>query len=742
MLSIFIFCILLSLIWFPELKHHYVSTEVIPMTSVESGQTVPSKDVLEELRFQRLLERDWKTDAQLVVTAEKLLKGSVEIPGRPVMNLHLPFDASDLDKGTDEWQLQFSGLIVPEIFIDAYRITGREAFYDGARDSILAWAKYEKGAWLNRGFLWNDHAVAARIRTLVDFWEIYRARADYMPFTAQQILEFASRSGELLAKPDQFTVATNHGVMQNVALWQLCIAFPSLPHVGEYKQIAFARLKSQISFYVSPEGVVLEHSAGYHEFGVFLLGLVLRDATLLNLDVPSDWIRKYEAAQDFYAQIRRPDGTLPPFGDTGISSEGKGGPSTIRLTGRNDEGRFGPVVAKPVEFRPKPFAIYPVSGYAVVWDGASNKGAREDFAQTVLAWSYYPGHGHKHADELGVLLWARGQEWWTNVGYWPYGDPDRKRAECWESSNAPHLVGENCISDRRATLTSSLYSNGLFAAEMDRQGPGGLRIRRLVVHLVPSTWVIVDDCTGAFQNHLQTVWTAAPDLMLKPGATPGAYTLSTNEAKGQLRAYFLGLPSLTIKNFRGSHDHFAGWISVDGRTAPTNAIVTDQPAEGAWAVTVWVFDKVSGGRGREVSAASVEWSNKRLWKIQVALENGWQLISRDGEKISVDGAPPDKSEHLPISETLESPPPGTTSQIDALRASYQVAAAQYPHFKDLSRYRVRASVLGIALFFLQELFLELERRRGGAHLFGVRIIALLAWIGLCVWVPVFYLRAF
>jgi len=725
----------LSLIWIPELRGYYVPREAITVAMTDGGRTVPSDVVLDEMRFHRLLTLDWRDDAQLVETAEQLLKGSAEVPGFPAVRIRLPFDPSDLDRGPGLWQLQFCGLVVPEIFIDAYRLTGREEFYHAARDVILAWAKYERSAWLNRGFLWNDHAVAARVRTLADFWSIYRHRPDYRSDVALQIWEFAARTGALLAKPDQFTFATNHGVMQNIGLLQICIAFPSLPHTEAYKRIALSRLKDQISFYVSPEGVILEHSAGYHRFGLFLFGMVLRYATLLELDVPSDWNRKYEQAKQFYLDIRRPDGSLPTFGDTGIVSDR----SAVPVTHLDSQERFAPLVAADTGFHPSSVAVYPVSGYAVLWDGSKGQSSSQDLSQTVLAWSYYPGHGHKHADEPSVLLWARGQEWWTNAGYWSYDDPDRIHAECWEGSNAPHLVGEKCKSVRTAALTSSLDSIKLFAAEMERQGPGDLKIRRLVVYEPPSIWVIVDECRGAAQSNLQTTWTTAPTVRMERGATPGAYTLSTAGAEGQLRAYFLGPPAMTIKNFWGSRDPFAGWITLDGRPMAANAISTGQPAEAAWAVTVWVLDKDSGAKGNESSAARVEWSNGRSWKILVPLEAGSQIISRDGERISVDGVPHDRSTHSPIVETLEPPLPRAASQIAALRADYQVAAARYPRFRDLFLYRQRASLIGIALLFLQESFLAIYRRLGGTHLLALRTFALLAWAGLCVWVPLVYL---
>jgi hypothetical protein len=734
-LSLFLFFVFLTLVWLPEVSHYYVRNEVIERRLIEQGRTTPSDSVLDEMRSHRLLEHEWQNQAQLVETAEKLLTGEVQFSGLPPAQIHLPFDPSDLEKGSTQWQLQFSGLIVPETLIDAYRATGREQFYDLARDSILAWAKFEKSAWLNRGFLWNDHAVATRVRTLADFWSIYRRRPDFRPDIAQLIWEFAARSGALLAKPDQYTFATNHGVMQNIALWQLSLAFPALPKSEEYKQLALSRLKGEISFYVAPDGAILEHSADYHAFGLYLFGMALRYATLLHLNPPMEWDQKYEKATQFYLEIRRPDGSLPPFGDTAVGLRHK----AMQLTRKDEHGLYVPLATAELELPPDPIGLYPVSGYAILWDDVARQ-AHEDVSQTVLAWSYFTGHGHKHADEPSVLLWSGGQEWWTNSGYWSYDDPGRVSAECWEGSNAPHLTGEKCRPNRKSSLIGSLSSSSLFAAEVERSGPGDLTIARLLVHTQSLVWVIVDHCTGASQNTLQTIWTTAPNVTLEVGATPGAFLLSTDTKDRRFRSYFLGPAAMRTENIRGSRDPFAGWISLEGKPTVTNSIVTSQPAEGAWAVTVWAMDTHSDNRAEANSPPTVEWSNAREWSVRVPLKGGSELISREGDRISIEPATTTAGHSDTVSDTLSPPPTSAAIQIAALTASYESEAARYPHFRDLFVYRLRASRLAIAFLLLQGLFFAMLRYAGSMYLAPLRILALFGWLASCVWVRLLYLN--
>ena len=196
---------------------------------------------------------------------------------------------------------------------------------------------------------------------------------------------------------------------------------------------------------------------------------------------------------------------------------------------------------------------------------------------------------------------------------------------------------------------------------------------------------------------------------------------------------------MTIQSFRGSRDPFAGWVAEDGEPRPTDAVVTDQPVEGAWALTIWVLEEGSPVKSLEQPPGPVQWNNGRSWKVLVPLAKGPQLISRNGDTISV--APGLSPAHPRIAATLDAPPAGVADQRAVLDANYQAAAIRYPRFRDLFRYRLRASVLGIVIFAFQELFLALYRRVGGKHLTAFGILALLGWVGLSVWVAIFYLGA-
>ena len=734
-LSVLAPLVVLGVIWLPEINHHYVSETEIASDRLEEGRREVPDAVLDEIRGYRLIPRKWKDSAELIGVADKMLQGVAELPGYEPVTLHLPLEAADLSKGSGLWGLQFAGLVVPEVLLDAYRQTGREEYYEKARDMILDFGYFERGALFDRGFLWNDHAVAARARTLGDFWAAYRHRRDYDPRIAAAVWRFAERTEEMLSKPDNYTFATNHGVMQNLALWHLCIAFPTMKNCEADKQLALRRLTEEFDFYVAPDGVILEHSAGYHEFGTFLLGLALRYSTLLNIEVPREWAKKYELAKVFYAEIRRPDGTLPTFGDTEDQTDPQGIPIALEQA----NGKFS-ALEPAKEWRPESaFQVYPLSGYVLYWEGMENWPATNDLAQAVLVASYFRGHGHKHADELSALFWAGGQNWWTNAGYWSYDDPNRTFAEGWNGSNAPHLAGESPGSDRKASVVGFAHSKEVVAAEAERRGPGNFVARRLMLRFRQDIWIVADSYSGSAGSSVRTFWTTAPGMSVETVGDGSEFVLRSKTGTA-LRASFLGVPKLQLSRYRGSRTPFAGWVMHQESPQPVEALLAEQPSGQGCAFTVWSLQRQHLSRSIENGpiASNVECKGETSWSIRVNSEAGVETVERRGDEIAYSGG---VTRAKVVRVTLETVSRQVERETSIVEEAYGKAAAHYPRFRDLMEYRRRASVAVIILLVSQELALIAVRRRWNSVVSGVQMLAVLSWAATGVWLHWSYLAA-
>jgi hypothetical protein len=626
-------------------------------------------------------------------------------------------------QGSLNWQFFHARLMMPRILLAAYRMTGREDFFLMARDVILGWASYERHAVLPKGLLWNDHAVAERILALAEFWALYRHHPSFEMSGAKEIFIFAARSGRFLADPAHFTGSTNHGLMQNLALWHLCLAFPSIPETSRYRELALERLREQMVFYINEEGFVLEHSAGYHKDGVQFITMAFRYMSLLGITIPSEWQQTYEKAKVVYAELRRPDGSLPMFGDTG---SGDVDPYVVMP---GIDGRYGHP-SQMIAWRPREaYSVFPVAGYSIWWDGLDHWPTTQSLSQTVVAWSYFPGHAHKLADEMSVLLWARGQTWWTNVGYWPYveterGQVGREEAVSWNGSNAPHLTGESASSVRTTKLLGHGWSGGPRFIDLERRGPRGYVARRQVVQVTNNLWVIIDHAAGDSRDRTTTVWTAAHDIQMSEGHIASSYELRSRTSASVLTKFISGSVGTTIRSVKGSRTPFAGWQVVDNSGRPASAILVEQPANDSWAMAVWSLNDNRSGTRRVIAAPSMHsWEGPEKWAIVLPVESGAIRLSRVANEIVLEGF----DERYPARLMLARPA-GIEERIAAIHQAHEKLSRKYPRFGDHVDYRLKATYLVLVGIALQETVFAVYKLFTRKYYFLLRGLSAIAWV--------------
>jgi hypothetical protein len=661
-----------------------------------------------------------------MTAAEHLLKGELKLPGSVPWKFTTPFASRDLDRAPS--QLEFAGLIVPIILLDAYELTSRPEFFVMARESIVKFAEYEAAAWLPPGFLWDDHATAARIPVLIKFWRLYRSRPDFDPRVARTVLQLLARSGKLLAKPSHYTFRTNHGVMQNLALLYLCISFPKLPNVDNGCRTAIDRLSEQMGHFVNAEGVVLEHSAGYHAFGMELLGMIFRCLTLLDRPIPSDWTDKYRKVRAYYANLRRPDGTLPMYGDTGSNI-------WAPLVTVPDESGRAAALQRARDWRPeKPFNLFPVAGHAIWWRGLEKWPEPRDVAQTVVTWSNFRGHGHKLADELSVVLWSGGQTWVTNSGYWPYGNWGREQAEGWEGANAPHLSGEPKNSARTAELLGYADNGRVTVLDLLRRGPEGYAARRQLVQLGAELWLVLDQIEDQTPRRSITLWTLDPELVVVEKPFENAFRLKSRGSGSTMLAHFLASEGTEIETFRGSSQPFAGWVVTEGTPTPATAFRIEQPSGNSWALALWIPEKRVGTNNVLAPPEILEWANGDRWILRIPLQSGNVVLQRmDREVIVQDVAR--GQDRVRVARA-----PDISAERAVIRSAFRASESQSQKYRDLYRYRLKITYLLLAILAIQEVSCFLLWNAMRKYQFALRVAQSSAWFIMGAWIVFVYLE--
>lgn len=536
----------------------------------------------------------------------------------------------------------------------------------------------------------------------------------------------------MLAKPSFYAWRTAHGTVTDLAILQIAVAFPELPGVAELRRVALERFHNHLSYWINEEGVTLLHSAGYHSGSLNAFGSALRLYTLNGIKIPEEWWKRYAKAVDFNSTLRRPDGTLPMYGDTGSM------PSLApRLTARRD----GAGAAEPLKERtPSPpsnsFSVYPVAGHAILWDGLPQADAADTMAaQTVITWSYHPGLGHKVADELSMILWVSERTWLTNTGYWPYGVPGREQAESWEASNAPHLLGESKHSERTSRVRGLGQGDGIAFIDIERSGPQGYSVRRQIVRLVDDkSWVVLDHSLDSAAQTTTTNWTFYPDLSVSPLATEGRYWVVAANSLAGMVCSFSGSDGFRMELTAGRAAPFAGWVVLDRTPTRAPAIVVRQPSRSSWSLATFALADSEQAAAVGPGARMDKWVDADHWTAVVPTASGMATLARVGSRVVMhrDGSP---GADVAINLVEREAP---AAEIGAVRDAVQRASENFHKFRELISYRVTVSYLLVAVLVGQELLLFLIRRRLIRVARTLRVASWVAWTTGGLWLSQVY----
>jgi hypothetical protein len=709
----------LILIWAPEIAANWVMSERVDEANLVRAYREPADQVLNEIARQQLgLPARGDTASEQVVSdiltrADRILAGQAQFYHQPAVAIDFPFRAANLDRGPPTHQLYMAGLGTVDVLLQAYRASGKEPYFEAATEELMAFSRADRYSLVPRGLLWNDHALANAVRVLVDFWRVARSKADFNRDAAREIMALAGRTAERLAKPGLFTYRTNHGVMQNLALLQFAAAFPWYAKASTFSELACRRLDTQLKYYVSPEGPILEHSAGYHEFGRNLLVAAIRLADLDGCVVPVEWREKMEKVRAFSATLRRPDGSLPVYGNTDYGLDAR---SPAEMGG-----------ARP----PQAFGLFPISGVAVWWSGLDAWPNEDALSQTAVTWSNFPSRAHKLTDDLSIVVWARGVTWLGNTGYWPYGAAGFDQAHSWRGSNAPHFDGERDSVKRDLVLRGAGTTDRLQAIDLERRVLSEKStFRRQVIAVAGTTWVVADSIDAQRNDAVERLWTTQPESEVRT-IDDSTFLLVRHDRPIAARLSLLGDLSGAPEVKRGSVNPFAGWIVRDGLPLAAPSITVRQKAG-----TSLVFTVLEIGNESALSA----YRTPRI--VEAATSDRWELllggerpltVSRSGSSVTAkfgDGST--------TTASLDSVPvePQRQQIIDA----YVATEREYPRFKELVEFRYRVTWLALALVLLQEATLVAVRAAGATVVLSLRALASLSWVAFGLLAVMWYLN--
>lgn len=364
------------------------------------------------------------------------------------------------------WQWRLNWLSFLSYLMAYHHETREEAILDMGKEAIDSWLRTYLKTDPSYGFefIWHDHATALRAEQLVLFsyyCKIYDSNWSRKNAYFFEYLEYGLQvHGEWLSKDSFYSEYTNHGLEQARVLLLLSSVFDGIKAI-EWQNIALHRISKELKFAFTNEGVHVENSPAYHifVFKVFLNIIKEYPAEILG-DLSTEFDLFSVKALEFITHILRPDGLLPPIGDTEQLSTSDSYYEAFGHTLEYENFIYA-LSAGLKGVAPKlNNKVYPKSGYAIFrdeWFSNTNFNKSLQIAVKVGCSSRY----HHQQDEGHINLYAGGEDWLIDSGLYNYipTDPIRKYMRSRAAHNVPIITHTNYSNDFEHRLRSWQVTN-------------------------------------------------------------------------------------------------------------------------------------------------------------------------------------------------------------------------------------------------------------------------------------------
>lgn len=354
------------------------------------------------------------------------------------------------------------------------------------KELVGTWCERFESAPEEDDFPWHDHATALRLDRLSRMaLELKDCWFDNL----------AARHAMLLLQESFYSRHTNHGFDQALSLILAALAFSNDPDAKTWKSIGLARLKDEITFAFTDEGVHVENSPAYH---MGMISNMIRARNLLeasHIDL-GDFDILFDKAIKFLAWMTRPDRNVVYLGDS--ASYRANLSSSLAHLGNAGMMQWASSGGQEGTAPDKQWMVYEQSGYAIYRSSWQDWRKHTHLIMKCGFLSRY----HRQDDDLNILLHALGEDWLIDSGLYNHNqkDPVRIYMRSALAHNVPYLqdirTDRSTPGENFARLRNIPIEGGRFSAEgVTAMYQGGVVTRKFIVHDTLN-FEIIDNFSG------------------------------------------------------------------------------------------------------------------------------------------------------------------------------------------------------------------------------------------------------
>lgn len=464
--------------------------------------------------------------------------------------------------GSRSWQLYFHSLRVVGYLANAAEVSGDSTYLEKAGEIIESWFDFHYNNASPPRYAWYDHSVANRVRNITHFLRAYASLPDIsLPdslFEKTHIM--LQEHGTWLAAEKNYA-PYNHGMMASMALTQLALTFPHFEDSELWAKVGIDRIRERIEADLSAESVHKEHSPGYH---IFFLDLIITIDDYLkakNVHLFQSGDRTMEKMLEYVAYMVKPNHYLPTVGDTSSSSQFKRNYGHPWVTYLLSDFTFsdGLEGMKP----PQNSVVYPDAGIAILRD--EWKFGNESAETTYLMFqSAFHSTYHKHADDLGFVLYSHGEDIFVDPGIYAYDTSEYQQyVRSTQAHNSLTVDGDGYPITRnnmgKANITAHLLDEAFDFVQGNHTMYDGVTLRRGIILVRPSTILIIDEAISETQHKIQQIFNLGPEAHdLKFDKDRVSFQVGDKGVSVEIQQL---CGATSIRHYQGQEDPVRGFVS-------------------------------------------------------------------------------------------------------------------------------------------------------------------------------------
>ena len=450
------------------------------------------------------------TDEGTVKAANDLLHNVWDLPRYAPVRLPASPTWSENPYNVNYWRFEFYSLRPTLNLLYAFRTTGNPVYAKRLVSLDMSFISTEpRSQWA-----WKDpHAVAFRCMSLIDTWWKLRQAHALSESASTAILQELEKTGAFLADPNHYQSAENHGTNEAAALYNLAVAFPSLPNAQQWKQLAADRFEWQLMGIIDADGQLVENSPYYDFYTLEKYWEVYSYMLAQRQTPPAGMWSKLASMINFASYILQPNSQVPLLGASleetinyhGVyTSIANSNPQFLYVLTHGAKGSAPPVDSE----------FFPASSLTVMRSGWPSGTAYADSTYLTFNLGRYRT-AHSDLDAMGITLYGDGGDLLPDPGLYTYTQgPYRNYFHGTESHNTVTVDGKS-QTQGDGEAGPLVTKDGITYQAGESSLYTGVQHRRMVMLLDPDHVLVIDQLDSASVHTYRQMFHLFPSAQLQ-----------------------------------------------------------------------------------------------------------------------------------------------------------------------------------------------------------------------------------